>query len=212
MTEIRPPVAANIPRSNTDSALEELVVGAMGGDRRSFHSLADRFHNKVYRMIFYRVRSEMDAEDLAQDVFLTAFRKLPKLREPNKFQSWLFSIALNRVRDFRRKKAVAGLFGFMSMDEEEFDQAETASSPSGELEAMRSEFWSKVQTLLARLSKMEREVFLLRFIDELSIIEISEALGKKQSTVKTHLYRAIGKFRDAGGVLCQYEEACRHEQ
>ena len=60
----------------------------------------------------------------------------------------------------------------------------------------RREFCEKVNAMLERLSQMEKEVFLLRFFDDLGIREISEVINKSQSTVKTHLYRALKKFKD----------------
>ena len=60
----------------------------------------------------------------------------------------------------------------------------------------RQEFWSRVHIMLDRLSQMEKEVFLLRFFDDLGIREISEVINKSQSTVKTHLYRALKKFKN----------------
>ena len=60
---------------------------------------------------------------------------------------------------------------------------------------MRQDFWNKMRLLLDRLSHLEREVFLLRFMDHLSIREISQVMKKSESTVKTHLYRALKKFK-----------------
>ncbi len=61
---------------------------------------------------------------------------------------------------------------------------------------MRNEFWAQVRMLSKRFSPMEREVFFLRFLDSLSLKEIAQVLNKSESAVKTHLYRAIKKFKD----------------
>ena len=60
---------------------------------------------------------------------------------------------------------------------------------------LKQEFWKHIGVLLEKLSSMEREVFLLRFMDHLNIKEISQVLKRSESTVKTHLYRALQKFR-----------------
>ena len=65
---------------------------------------------------------------------------------------------------------------------------------------MAEDFWKQIQSFLDKLSRMEREVFLLRFMDHLSIKEISQALAKSESTVKTHLYRSVNKFRAENSI------------
>jgi len=60
---------------------------------------------------------------------------------------------------------------------------------------IKKEFWREVESFMRRLSKLEREVFQLRFMDHLGIAEISVVLGRGESTVKTHLYRAVKKFQ-----------------
>ena len=79
------------------------------------------------------------------------------------------------------------------------ETAETPAGVSGQPKAldnlMAEDFWKQVELFLNKLSRMEKEVFSLRFMDHLSIKEISQALGKSESTIKTHLYRSIGKFK-----------------
>jgi RNA polymerase sigma-70 factor (ECF subfamily) len=91
---------------------------------------------------------------------------------------------------------VRAIFG--SLDElTEHDLPETAQTPAGGYaQVARKAFWIDFYQMLECLAKMEREVFLLRFFDELSINEISRTLGKGESTIKTHLYRALRKVRD----------------
>ena len=66
---------------------------------------------------------------------------------------------------------------------------------------MRHEFWKQIKLLSNRLSRWEREVFFLRFMDHLNIREIAQVLGKSESTVKTHLYRGLKKFREETTLL-----------
>jgi len=144
----------------------------------------------------------MDAEDITQEVFMQAFRKLPGLKKVERFKSWLFSIAINRVRDFSRKKRFRVLFK-MSGGNDEIKTAEPQinDNPEPINELMRQNFWKQIGLILDKLPRMEKEVFLLRFLDNLSIREISSALEKSESTVKTHLYRALVKFRKSSSTL-----------
>ncbi len=184
--------------TSADAQTIEMVEKAQAGDRLAFHQLVDKFQPEIYRMIYYRTRSQMDAEDLTQDVFLKTYKSLGSLKSPAVFRSWLYRIAVNRVRDYYRKKQFRSLFGMVSMDEDDFQEPqEMALSAQAPEDMERKEFWQQIRQLISNLSRMEREVFLLRFFDQLSIKEMSAALKKNQSTVKTHLYRALRKVKAA---------------
>ncbi len=184
--------------TSADAQTIEMVEKAQAGDRLAFHQLVDKFQPEIYRMIYYRTRSQMDAEDLTQDVFLKTYKSLGSLKSPAVFRSWLYRIAVNRVRDYYRKKQFRSLFGMVSMDEDDFQEPqEMALSAQAPEDMERKEFWQQIRQLISNLSRMEREVFLLRFFDQLSIKEMSVALKKNQSTVKTHLYRALRKVKAA---------------
>jgi RNA polymerase sigma-70 factor (ECF subfamily) len=180
----------------TTAVVTQWVEQARNGDRMAFHQLVDRFQPGIYRMIYYRTGSQEDAEDLTQDVFMKAFKNLKRLKSTAVFRSWLYRIAVNRVRDFYRKKQFRSLFQFTSMDEETFRETpEMAVDSEAPRDLARREFWDRVNQAMAFLSRMEKEVFILRFFDQLSIKEITGTLGKNESTVKTHLYRALGKLK-----------------
>jgi RNA polymerase sigma-70 factor (ECF subfamily) len=177
-------------------AVGELVQKAIAGDRLAFHRLVDQFQMEIYRMIYYRTRSKMDAEDLTQDVFTKAFKHIGRLKAPEVFRSWLYRIAVNRVRDYYRRKKYQSLFGWIAIDDEGFNASEEmAVGPEAEEGVSRQDFWRQVTQMLNSLPRMEREVFTLRFLDQLTILEISKILKKNESTVKTHLYRALKKVK-----------------
>ncbi len=195
------PMVENVPASKPDpegsQEEQDLVLAAMAGQRFAFQQLIARYEEKIYRMIFFRTRSRLDAEDICQEVFIQAFKNLNRLKDPARFAGWLYRIAANRVKDHYRKKRVRAIFSFLPDVEREADATTAIDEGTGVMENLeRQEFWSKVQNMLGRLSQMEREVFLLRFFDDLGIREISEVIDKSQSTVKTHLYRALKKFKD----------------
>ena len=180
----------------TSAQLVSLVNQAREGNRSALTQLADRFHQDIFRMVFYRIRSRVDAEDITQDVFLKAFQKISSVKDAAKFRGWLFSIALNRIRDVQRKKRFRALF---KKEDENIESHPTEKTDSDQPEAlehvMRKDFWRQIGLILKKLPNMEREVFLLRFFDHLSINEIAGVLKKNESTVKTHLYRALAKFK-----------------
>ena len=182
--------------SGTSAQLVSLVNQAREGNRSAFAQLADRFHKDIFRMVFYRIRSQVDAEDIAQDVFLKAYQNIASIKDAAKFRGWLFSITLNRIRDFQRKKRFRSLF---KMEDENIESHPTENVDPDQPDALghvlRKDFWRQIGLILKKLPQMEREVFLLRFFDHLSINEIAGVLKKNESTVKTHLYRALAKFK-----------------
>ena len=177
--------------------LTELVIQAKEGNRLAFEQLIDRFQGEIHRMIYYRIRARMDTEDLTQDVFIRAYRSISRIREPGKFRSWLFTIAVNRVNDYLRKKKVRSIFKSSDEDTSIQPAATDGQDPPEALEQiLKEDFWRHIGRIAEKLSKMEREVFMLRFLDNLNIDEIARILRKSDSTVKTHLYRALTKFRN----------------
>jgi len=176
--------------------LTSLVEEAQTGSKAAFEQLMSHFHKDIFRMVYYRIRSSMDAEDLTQEVFMRAYKNISSLKEVDRFRSWLFQIALNRIRDFNRKRRFRSLFGAFGDTRETAETPATASDQPEALDnLMARDFWKQIELFLNKLSRMEREVFLLRFMDNFSIKEISQTLAKSESTVKTHLYRSIGKFK-----------------
>lgn len=185
------------PSPDPGGDIRQLAVDAQNGNRFAFQQLVTLLEPRIFRMIFYRTRSRQDAEDICQDVFLKAYRSLKKLKQPERFESWLFRIAVNRVNDYHRRNKFRALFSALDdRDREDYSEPPTAGSNSAVEAVVRKEFWERVQAMLQQLSKMEQEVFLLRFMDDLGIKEIADILRKSESTVKTHLYRALGKFKN----------------
>jgi len=183
------------------------VEQARSGDPSAFHRLVDLFQPEIYRMLYYRTRSQADAEDLTQDVFLRAYKSIKLLESPKVFKSWLYRIAVNRVRDHYRRQRVKALVGMSSMDEDDFQEPEEmAVAPEAVAHVDRKEFWRRVRAMAKVLSRMEREVFFLRFFDQLSIKEMAATLKKNESTIKTHLYRALRKVKETSEAHLLWEE------
>jgi RNA polymerase sigma-70 factor, ECF subfamily len=178
------------------------VEDARRGDRYAMNALMQTYQEDIYRMVYYRTRCQMDAEDLTQEIFLKAFNNLTKLKDTATFRSWLYRIAVNRVNDYHRKRKFMSLFITVSNEEDEPHQGDMGYTPADALDqVMNKEFWQEVGVFMKHLSRLEREVFQLRFMDNLGIAEICQVLKRNESTVKTHLYRAIKKFQGQDRLL-----------
>jgi RNA polymerase sigma-70 factor (ECF subfamily) len=169
------------------------VIEAQSGNRYALNQLIDYYQNDIFRFVYYRVHCQADAEDLTQDIFIQVIKKIRTVKDHSLFKAWLYKIARNRVTDFYRKKRV--LFFMGTTDDLESENFETSEDDSPETEVYKKEFISLLKSLSKDLSKWEREIFLMRFIDDLDIRDIALALGKNENTIKTHLYRALQKFK-----------------
>ncbi len=135
----------NDSEAGLDLQTVEWVEQAMRGDQTAFHQLVDRYQPEIFRMIYYRTRSRSDAEDLTQDVFLRAYKHIKRLETPKVFRSWLYRIAVNRVRDHHRSRRVKAMFGIVSVDEETFQEPdEMAVPPQAAENVSRKDFWNRV--------------------------------------------------------------------
>ena len=182
--------------------VSDLVRKAKYGDRAAIGRLIELFRDDLYRLVYYRTQSRMDADDIIQEVFIQMMKKLPTLKDEASFRPWLFRIAVNRVYDFHRKKRILVVLRTKG-DEEQLLQPEDLrpSNPETLDHVTRRQFWDRLKRFSKVLSRWEREIFFLRFLDQLTIHEISEVVKKSESSVKTHLYRAVGKFKNNKEIM-----------
>jgi RNA polymerase sigma-70 factor (ECF subfamily) len=174
---------------------EKLVNAFCGGERQAFNRLVLLYQNKIYNLAFNYVKNQEEAKDLTQDVFITAHRALPNLREHNKFSSWLYQIALNHCRNRYKKLKRQGYFTSQSLDSSEIPlQLSVTDSPEKSLE--RQQLIAMVRTTIAQMNETEKEIILLRDIQGLSYEEISKILSVPLGTVKSKLNRARIALKD----------------
>jgi len=193
-------------KKNMSLEIVELVEKARDGNRLSFQELVNIFQEDIYRLAYYRTFSRMDAEDLTQDVFELAYRKMNSLHDPQRFRAWLYSIAVNRCNDFLRKRKYLALLQMRTGQEQDFVDSGRDMQKSYNERIEKKRFWQQVKAMLHNLSAMERQIFTLRFMDHRNINEIAAILDKNESTIKTHLYRALSKVRGQAEFFKDYRE------
>jgi RNA polymerase sigma-70 factor (ECF subfamily) len=192
---------------NMSLKIASLAEKAREGNRVSFQELVGIFQEDIYRLAYFRTFSQMDAEDLTQDVFEQAYRKMNSLQDPQRFRAWLYSIAVNRCNDFLRRRKYLALLQRRTAQEQDFMDTGTEINNSYNEKIEKKRFWKQVKTMLHKLSAMERQVFTLRFMDHRNINEIAAILDKNESTIKTHLYRALNKVRGQADFFKEYRES-----
>ena len=165
----------------------------------NFDLLVLQHQRRIYRVLLGLVRDPDLADNLTQDCFVRAYEKRASFRGESSVGTWLISIAINLARDYGRSRR-AGFWRrlFLARVEEKEAALETTAdlgaSPERSLIARQEldRVWEIVNELPAR----QREVFLLRFAQEMPLEEIALALGMESGTVKAHLFRAVGTVRN----------------
>lgn len=159
--------------------------------------LARNYRPRLLRFVMASVRDEDLADTIVQDALLKAYRNRAGFRGDCSLNTWLTGIAVNLIRDHARtqkfkfwKKASANA---VEADEMANHLRSSGSSPEGMLLAREQAL--QVHQAMEELSNNQRTVFLLRFIEEMELAEISEAMGMPVNTVKTHLHRAVKAVR-----------------
>ncbi len=182
-----------------DQAEARLIERIRGGERELFYELIRPHERAVYLVAYSVLKNEADAEDVAQEAILKAFRSLSAFRGDSRFQHWLVKIALNEARMRYRKRQGEKLQSLDDTGSEDQDYVPLQIADWRELppEVLdRKEVREEIENAIAGLSEKYREVLMLRDIEELSIAETAETLGLTQATVKVRLFRARLKLRD----------------
>ncbi len=161
---------------------DEVVRSASRGDRAAFEELYKRYARVVHALLLARVRPS-EAEDLVQDVFISAFRKLQFLRTPAAFKGWLAAIARNRAIEFHRTAR---------REREERAQAieEPQTSQDGAF---------MVLDAIRRLPEAYRETLILRLVEGMTGPEIADRTGLTPDSVRVNLFRGMKLLREELG-------------
>src|SRR6187402_1328663 len=179
-----------------DVALVEL---ARAGDQAAFEKLVRQYDRQIFRTAQHITQNREDAEDITQDVFLKAYRKLDQFQGNSKFSTWLTRIAVNESLMRLRKRKTSRT---VSMDQDV--QTEEGSiprdfadwSPNPEQNFTQSELSEILKKTIAGLAPGFRTVFTLRDIENLSTEETADALGLSVPAVKSRLLRARLQLRE----------------
>jgi RNA polymerase sigma-70 factor (ECF subfamily) len=173
------------PEPPTDAAL---AASYRGGDERAATELVRRHGAAIGRFLYSSGAPPADLDDLVQDTFFRAFRALGTWRGDASMRSWLFSIAGNLLRDeFRKRK------GRQMLSLEDRDLPDRAD-PFADLAAAEAE--QRVRQGLARLPRLQREVFLLRVQEGSEYAEIAAALGTTPGAARVHYHHAVKRLKE----------------
>lgn len=171
----------------------QIIARVLAGERELFHELIRPYEKSVYLAAYSLLQNEADAEEVAQEAVLKAYRNLGTFRGDAKFSTWLITIALNEARGRLRH---ARLIAFDSIDEPAEEDSDVTPAVISDWREVPNEALERkeVRELLGKamesLPETYREVFVLRDVEEMNIAETAVALGINEQLVKTRLLRA----------------------
>lgn len=161
---------------------EEVIDKILGGDSDSFSILVDRYKDHSYTLAFNVIKDEKEAEDIAQEAFIKAYKNLQKFNRESKFSTWLYRITFNTALTANKKKKK---YSSTSFDD---SPIELVDSSRNELEhAEKKRF---ILQALDQLNEHDNVALTLFYLKEQSLEEICEVTGMSLSTLKVRLHRA----------------------
>ena len=176
--------------ASQDTVVRGLVERAAGGDAEAFGEIYSMFMDRIYRYVFYQVKNRTTAEDLTEEVFVKAWRGIAKYRYRERpFSAWLYRIAHNHVVDYFRTDHQA-----KSLDEVKLTDD---SEPASEIE--KKQLKKTVMNAMSNLSEQQKQILVLKFIEELDNQEIEQITGKSQGAIRVMQMRALAALRDSLG-------------
>ncbi len=176
----------------------EMVKAVLAGEVEAFQALVERYERRIYYVVFGMVRNPVDAREIAQEAFVKAFKNLSSFRLESKFYTWLCRIAMNLSIDHHRR--------MKHRSHAEYDDQRTSGADSGviELASRRDNPSAKVARIHLRarilaafdqLPEDQRQVVVLRELEEMSYKEIADILEIPEGTVMSRLYYARRKLQ-----------------
>ncbi len=174
---------AEDPAGESDSAL---VSACQRGDREAFDRLVERYQREIYRLCYRYVNQHEDANDLAQEAFLKAWRAIGRFRGESAFSTWLYRIAVNACLNHRAARRPAT---------QELPDNLPDPERGAEARAVRRDEARRVREAVSRLPQKQRATLILKVYQELTHEQVAEVLGSSVGTVKSNLFHALGNLR-----------------
>ncbi|MFD3261610.1 RNA polymerase sigma factor SigW [Paenibacillus lentus] len=168
-----------------------LVKLARQGDQESFADLVDLYKDKIFHLAYRMLSNRHEAEDIVQETFLRVYKNWERYDEKQKFSTWLYRIATNLCIDRLRKRKPNYYLDAEMNDQEGLDGYTLipGDERTPESEYLLSETQQTIHYAIEGLPAKYKSVIILRYLQELSLSEISDVLDMPVTTVKTRLHR-----------------------
>ena len=187
----------------------QLIRKILSGDDAAFGILVEKYQKSVHALVWRKIGDYHYAEEIMQDAFLQAYKKLPTLKNPNQFAGWLYVIANRLCIDWMRKqkwirKQKPAMQSLENTPVEEIEESSYTHHMSEQWVAERTEYCHEfVQKLLDKLPENERTVVTLYYLEEMPTKEIGKFLGVPVNTIASRLHRARKRLQTDQAFLAQ---------
>ena len=190
---------------------EEIIGQVLGGHKQAYSVLVQRYQKQIFNLMYRYSRSDHDAADLTQEVFLRAYEKLSGFRSGHSFFSWLYTLAVNRANDWSRQQ-----------NRQKKNQRELQSMVPGPVKTgskqetilRDKEDLIRLQRAMQELPDDTREILMLRYHNDCSVKEVAEIFSISESAVKMRTARGLQQLQDLmqgdgfkDGVPVRYADA-----
>lgn len=183
------PPACKEPMARDDHD-PELLGRLRRRESAAFDELLDRYHDEIARLVYRLLGWDSEAEDVVQEVFLAAWRALPRFRGQAGLSTWLRRIAVNKCREWKRRWRVRGRW------RRHVRQSHTEPlDRSAEDAALDGEKFEQVRAAVRALPHGDREVIVLHYLEQRSVDQVAAELGLRRNTVEVRLHRARGRLK-----------------
>jgi len=179
------------PEASDDTSL---VDEALGGNQASFQLLVERYQQRIFNLIRHYTRNPVEIEDLAQESFLKAYRRLATFQHQSSFYTWLYRISVNTILDSLKRRGRSPVQTVEDL--ESVPAAPSAASPSPSATLEREEIARITHDVLEDLPEIFRTVLVLREYEEMAYQDIADQLGISIGTVESRLFRARARFKE----------------
>ena len=183
----------------TDGLAPDVRKRLSAREPEALEQFFDAYFDRIYAYVRGMVRSDHLAEDLTQDIFLLLYRGLPSYDPERALRPWVFTVAINRVRDHWRSRAHRDSQREASIDEEEAAEIE-GEGGTPDLPLLQLEDAELVREAVDRLPDGMRETVHLRVFEDLSFAQIGELLGRNEVAVRKRFSRALEELRRTLGA------------
>ena len=171
----------------------EIISKVLGGDHQAYAGLVNRYQNYVFTLTLRMVKNREDAEEVAQDVFIKAYKYLADFRGASKFTTWLYTIVNNTCITFLRKKKM----DIHSLDNEKvFEAADSQDSGMRANIVEQKSRSAMVNEAIDLLSEDDAQIITLFYKAEQSLEEAAQILGIEVNTAKVRLHRARTRLKE----------------
>ncbi len=162
----------------------EIIKRILEGDRQAYALLIEEYKTPIYNLAYRMTGNQEDAADLTQDVFIRAYTYLWRYDSRKKFFAWLYTIALNTIKNHIKKNKQYKNMRTVDLEERHFSESKNISEAQD------------INSYLSELDVETRVLIIMKYVQELSFEDIAQINGKSISAVKMRIYRGLDRLKD----------------